>query len=60
LPTFNWLPGEILADTHHIAAPNDMAAGNYRVLVGLYHARSGARLRSGAADAFTLTSIEVP
>lgn len=49
-PTTSWVSGEYIADEHRIALPADLRAGTYRVLVGLYDPRSGARVPAIAAD----------
>jgi hypothetical protein len=59
-PAPGWLKGEIVEDYHALPVPANLAPGTYRVLVGLYDANSGERLRSGTSDAVTLTSLELP
>jgi 4-amino-4-deoxy-L-arabinose transferase-like glycosyltransferase len=43
-PTNNWMPGETVFDQYLIPLKDDIPAGTYSVLVGLYDATSGARL----------------
>jgi hypothetical protein len=43
-PTSFWDAGEIVRDEHMVQMPPNLAAGNYRVEVGLYRLDSGARL----------------
>ncbi|MEO6758113.1 MAG: hypothetical protein ABIO24_01580, partial [Saprospiraceae bacterium] len=35
-PTTNWQPDTIIKDQHGLTLPNDLAAGNYQIIVGLY------------------------
>jgi hypothetical protein len=42
-PTSTWLPSEILTDPHQLALPA-LAAGQYRLIVGMYDAATGRRL----------------
>ncbi len=44
-PTSLWIPGVALDDVHTIALPDDLAAGTYHLLVGLYDPETGERLR---------------
>lgn len=44
LPTTAWAVGEIIADPYHIQVSPDAAPGNYRLEIGLYNAKTGARL----------------
>jgi len=44
LPTLGWLPGEYLADTHRLALPPALPAGDYSLLVGLYDPVTRQRL----------------
>jgi hypothetical protein len=43
-PTTGWLPGEYVTDQHSLALPADLPPGAYRLLAGLYDARSGNRV----------------
>jgi 4-amino-4-deoxy-L-arabinose transferase-like glycosyltransferase len=43
-PTFDWRPGQIIADQHAIAVQPNTPAGEYDILVGLYELDTGARL----------------
>lgn len=43
-PTSAWQPGEVFGDTQHLALPQDLPAGTYRILAGLYDAKTGQRL----------------
>jgi uncharacterized membrane protein len=44
LPTTSWVKDEVLSDTHELTIRPDAAAGEYRLVVGMYDAASGARL----------------
>ncbi len=43
-PTFDWRPGQIIADQHSIPIKPDTPPGDYRILVGMYLPETGARL----------------
>ena len=43
-PTFDWRPGQIIADQHAIAIKPNTPPGDYPVLVGMYLPDTGARL----------------
>ena len=43
-PTTVWQPGEILNDTQRLALPDDLKPGRYRMVAGLYDAKTGQRL----------------
>ena len=43
-PTTAWQPGEILNDTQRLTLPGDLKPGKYRIVAGLYDAKSGQRL----------------
>jgi hypothetical protein len=50
-PTDDWLPGDWALDERTLTLPADTPPGEYRLIVGLYEADSGARLRlSGGGD----------
>jgi len=60
-PTAFWLPGVPLDDTHTVPLPDDLPAGRYRLLVGLYDPLSGERLRlPDGRDALLLGEVELP
>ena len=44
LPTTNWLPGEYVIGAHHIPIGDEVPAGRYNLVVGLYHPDTLARL----------------
>ena len=43
-PTSDWMPGEILNDTHSLTIPAGAAPGRYQVFVGLYEPSTEQRL----------------
>ncbi len=43
-PTFDWRPGQIIADQHAITLKADTPPGDYPVLVGMYRPDTGLRL----------------
>jgi hypothetical protein len=46
-PTKSWQIGEPITDSHTLLLPNTLAAGDYRLSVGLYDPGSGTRLGNG-------------
>jgi hypothetical protein len=44
-PTSTWQPNEIIIDRHGLWLPPNTSAGNYHLLIGLYHPETGERLR---------------
>ncbi len=44
LITTSWAPGEYVRDRHRLVLPNDLPAGDYRLIVGMYLPDSGERL----------------
>jgi hypothetical protein len=49
-PTTRWLPGQVVADGHTLALPDEMPPGSYAIEVGLYDARTGERLSVVGSD----------
>jgi hypothetical protein len=43
-PTFDWRPGQVIADQHAITLKTDTPPGDYPVLVGMYRPDTGLRL----------------
>jgi len=43
-PTSEWLPRDVIRDTHVLTLPGNMEPGEYRLLVGLYRLETGERL----------------
>jgi hypothetical protein len=59
-PTSLWLPGVTLDDVHIISLPDDLAAGTYQLLVGLYDPETGERLRlPDGRDGVRLVGVEI-
>jgi hypothetical protein len=59
-PTSIWNPGEAISDSHVLTIPRNLAAGSYRLLVGLYDPATSTRvpLRSGG-DSATLANMQI-
>ncbi|MBN1219512.1 MAG: glycosyltransferase family 39 protein [Anaerolineae bacterium] len=58
-PTSTWLPEQIIIDPRHIPL-TDVPPGTYRLIVGLYHPVSKARLTTDeGADFVELTTVTV-
>ncbi len=49
-PTSGWAAGEVVADRHIVPVGEDVAAGEYRVAVGMYDEGSGDRLAAYGPD----------
>ncbi len=49
-PTTGWVPGEFIEDVHLLALPEGLAAGEYRLIVGLYQEASLQRLTTEQGD----------
>jgi hypothetical protein len=47
-PTTQWPVGEPISDKHGLWLPADLPAGDYQIVLGLYHAETGERLLVGA------------
>ncbi len=65
-PTSTWSPGQIIPDAHPLTVAADAPPGAYRLVVGLYEAETGQRLRllrngpdSVQADSITLSGVRV-
>jgi len=63
-PTTLWARGEIVRDQRELVVAANVPGGEYHLVVGLYHAASGERLRVqrwlfNAAQLFTLGTIAV-
>jgi len=60
-PTTGWLPPEVIADVHTLVIPANLAAGEYRLVVGLYDPLSGRRaITAEGAEQITLGEQTVP
>jgi hypothetical protein len=49
-PTSIWAAGEQIADVHHLQLPEDLPAGEYTILVGMYDSHTGQRLTAVTAN----------
>ncbi len=59
-PTMRWRPGETIEDRHLLVLPDDLAAGPYQLVVGLYDSRTGERLFASDGQVVAqLATIEV-
>ena len=59
-PTSLWPPGLTLDDNHTVPLPENLAAGTYQLLVGLYDPATGERLRlPDGRDAVRLDGVEI-
>jgi hypothetical protein len=43
-PTSAWVEGEYIVETHELRLPADLAAGQYRLVAGMYDSATGVRL----------------
>ena len=51
LPTLDWQEGEVVNDNHSLPLPPGTPPGDYRLIVALYDAETGARLSTQSGDA---------
>jgi hypothetical protein len=59
-PTLWWQPGQVVEDGHSLFLPEDLPAGDYRLVVGLYRSEGGQRLlRADGSDAFVVETVEI-
>jgi hypothetical protein len=54
-----WQPGQLWTTLLGLQVPAGSPPGAYRLIVGLYHPQSGARLPSGSADHLDLGPVQV-
>jgi hypothetical protein len=65
-PTSTWKPGESIIDRHGVLLPDDLAPGEYQLVVGLYDPATGNRLLVTAGtsappgDSWPVGAIQVP
>ncbi len=52
LPATQWQPGQRIVDQQRLLLPDDLPAGAYQLIVGLYDWRDGARLPVQGTDAY--------
>jgi hypothetical protein len=50
LITTTWAPGEYVRDSHSLALPPDLQAGEYRIILGMYLPETGERLPVAAMN----------
>lgn len=59
-PTSHWRPGEEIIDRHAVLLAPARSPGDYRLVVGMYLAESGTRLRAqDGADCIFVTTVHV-
>ena len=64
-PTFDWRPGQIIADQHAVTIKPGIPSGDYRIRVGMYLPETGARLdvldemEQPVANFVELTSVPI-
>ena len=64
-PTTTWMAGETITDRLGILIPQNLAAGEYQLVVGIYHPDTGERLTvhdasgSTMGDGIMLTTVQV-
>jgi hypothetical protein len=65
LPTGDWSPGDVIPDHHRLLVPDELPAGRYRLIAGMYVLETLARLpargahRQGSEDNVTLVEFEI-
>ena len=64
-PSDRWLAGQPFTDRYTLALPPEMAAGDYRIVVGFYDPATGRRLPvvradSSSGDAYEAALVKVP
>jgi hypothetical protein len=58
-PTDTWQPGETVVDRYAFALPDDLPAGQYRLLLILYDANTGERLTINGSDTDAIDLLTV-
>ena len=63
-PSTDWAAGEKVRDRHTLEVPQGLAEGKYRLVVGVYRASDGERLRTrsgwlGSSDTWTIREIVI-
>ena len=57
-PSFTWKPNETVVDQRALLVRDDLAPGEYTLLVGLYQADDGVRLKTeSGADAERIGTV---
>lgn len=55
--TAKWQPGDAYQDVHGLPLPGNLAAGSYRVEIGIYNAVGGTRIMAGGQASLTLGTL---
>ena len=55
--TAKWQTGDAFQDVHGLPLPGNLAAGNYRVEIGIYNTVGGERIMTGGQASLTLGTI---
>lgn len=58
-PTSTWEPGRLLRDDVWIIPQRDVPPGDYRIVIGLYDASTGARSRTGGRESIEIARLTV-
>lgn len=58
-PTTSWLRDEVIADAYAIELPENLAPGDYTLIVGMYRAASGKRLAVLGTDVDHVTLMNI-
>lgn len=64
MPTTVWVPGKVLTDRHGVLLPQDLPAGDYALVAGLYHLITAERMpvvvgEGPSGDHLSLGSVTV-
>ncbi len=59
LPTSQWQPGRVYADTYSLPLPDDLPPGPYRLLLGVYDWQSGDRLAPQSGRALPSGAVDL-
>jgi hypothetical protein len=55
--TAKWQPGDAYQDVHGLPLPGNLAAGSYKVEIGIYNAVGNARIMAGGQASLTLGTL---
>jgi hypothetical protein len=58
-PTTGWLPGEVVLDQRFLSLPDEMVAGDYKLVAGLYTVEEGRLVTPRGADQVLLAEFLV-
>ena len=59
LPTSAWLPEQSVVDRQTLSLPEDLAVGEYGLIVGWYDGRDGVRLPVGEGDVLEVGKVQI-